>query len=261
VKKPETIDYRTGRPEPHGLFSEEIFGVGSLEEPLLAPEDLVTATRASTFGRIVLPVPLVHPLAIAHAPDDVAERARISRAELAALAAYTEPERTQLVELLERTDQGRAIVIRELPVLPPSLRPMVKLDGGRWAISDLNDLYRRVINRANRLRRLLELSAPEVILSNEQRVLSSALRCLFENEDCPDPITDPNGRELRSLRGLAGGEHLFDGLAELDRSYALGVPPTGPMTRKRFQPIAAIFAMGLELEHSLVIGFGLGSLT
>ncbi len=93
-----------------------------------------------------------------------------------------------------------------LPVIPPDLRPMVQLDGGRFATSDLNDLYRRVINRNNRLKRLLELGAPEIIIRNEKRMLQEAVDALIDNGRRGRPVTGPGNRPLKSLSDMLKGK-------------------------------------------------------
>ena len=93
-----------------------------------------------------------------------------------------------------------------IPVIPPDLRPLVPLDGGRFATSDLNDLYRRVINRNNRLKRLQELNAPEIIIRNEKRMLQEAVDALFDNGRRGKTFTGPNKRPLRSLRDMLKGK-------------------------------------------------------
>ena len=98
------------------------------------------------------------------------------------------------------------MVMDVLPVLPPDLRPMVQLDGGRFATSDLNDLYRRVINRNNRLKRLLELGAPDIIVRNEKRMLQEAVDALIDNGRRGRPVTGPNNRALKSPVRHAEGQ-------------------------------------------------------
>ena len=93
-----------------------------------------------------------------------------------------------------------------VPVLPPELRPMVQLDGGRFATSDLNDLYRRVINRNNRLKRLLELRAPDIIVRNEKRMLQEAVDALIDNGRRGRPVTGPGNRPLKSLSDMLRGK-------------------------------------------------------
>ena len=98
------------------------------------------------------------------------------------------------------------MVLNILPVIPPDLRPMVQLDGGRFAASDLNDLYRRVINRNNRLARLLELNAPGIIVQNEKRMLQEAVDALIDNGRRGRPITGPGSRPLKSLSHMLKGK-------------------------------------------------------
>ncbi|MCI5615607.1 MAG: DNA-directed RNA polymerase subunit beta', partial [Clostridia bacterium] len=98
------------------------------------------------------------------------------------------------------------MVLNVVPVLPPELRPMVQLDGGRFATSDLNDLYRRVINRNNRLKRLLELGAPDIIVRNEKRMLQEAVDALIDNGRRGRPVTGPNNRALKSLSDMLKGK-------------------------------------------------------
>jgi DNA-directed RNA polymerase beta' subunit len=98
------------------------------------------------------------------------------------------------------------MILDVLPVLPPDLRPMVQLDGGRFGTSDLNDLYRRVINRNNRLKRLLEINAPELILNNEKRMLQEAINALIDNDKLSRPITNGSGRQLKSLSDILKGK-------------------------------------------------------
>src|ERR1700730_4708011 len=98
------------------------------------------------------------------------------------------------------------MVLEVLPVIPPELRPMVQLDGGRFATSDLNDLYRRVINRNNRLKRLIDLGAPEIIVNNEKRMLQESVDALFDNGRRGRPVTGPGNRPLKSLSDLLKGK-------------------------------------------------------
>src|SRR6201995_3050023 len=98
------------------------------------------------------------------------------------------------------------MILEGVPVIPPELRPMVQLDGGRFATSDLNDLYRRVINRNNRLKRLLDLGAPEIIVNNEKRMLQEAVDALFDNGRRGRPVTGPGNRPLKSLSDMLKGK-------------------------------------------------------
>ena len=105
-----------------------------------------------------------------------------------------------------RINDPRAMILDSVPVIPPDLRPMVQLDGGRFATSDLNDLYRRVINRNNRLKRLLDLGAPEIIINNEKRMLQEAVDALFDNGRRGRPVTGPGNRPLKSLSDMLKGK-------------------------------------------------------
>ncbi|RME86810.1 MAG: DNA-directed RNA polymerase subunit beta', partial [Zetaproteobacteria bacterium] len=124
--------------------------------------------------------------------------------------------KTQLAKLTKRLETIEAflrsgnrpewMVLDVIPVLPPELRPLVPLEGGRFASSDLNDLYRRVINRNNRLKRLLELNAPDIIVRNEKRMLQEAVDALFDNERCSKPVMSSNRRPLKSLSDMIKGK-------------------------------------------------------
>jgi len=107
---------------------------------------------------------------------------------------------------LTTTNSPTGMVLDAVPVIPPDLRPMVQLDGGRFATSDLNDLYRRVINRNNRLKRLLDLGAPEIIVNNEKRMLQEAVDALFDNGRRGRPVTGPGNRALKSLSDMLKGK-------------------------------------------------------
>jgi DNA-directed RNA polymerase subunit beta' len=107
---------------------------------------------------------------------------------------------------LNSTNRPEWMVLDCVPVIPPELRPMVQLDGGRFATSDLNDLYRRVINRNNRLKRLLDLGAPEIIVNNEKRMLQEAVDALFDNGRRGRPVTGPGNRALKSLSDMLKGK-------------------------------------------------------
>ena len=107
---------------------------------------------------------------------------------------------------LTTTNSPEGMVLDCVPVIPPDLRPMVQLDGGRFATSDLNDLYRRVINRNNRLKRLLDLGAPEIIVNNEKRMLQEAVDSLFDNGRRGRPVTGPGNRPLKSLSDMLKGK-------------------------------------------------------
>ena len=115
--------------------------------------------------------------------------------------------RLKVVDAFLKSDNKPTdMILTVIPVIPPDLRPMVQLDGGRFATSDLNDLYRRVINRNNRLRRLLDLGAPEIIVNNEKRMLQEAVDSLFDNGRRGRPVTGPGNRPLKSLSDMLKGK-------------------------------------------------------
>ncbi|MDO8885948.1 DNA-directed RNA polymerase subunit beta' [Candidatus Oleimmundimicrobium sp.] len=107
---------------------------------------------------------------------------------------------------LKSSNKPEWMILSTIPVIPPDIRPMVQLDGGRFATSDLNDLYRRVINRNNRLKRLLDLGAPEIIVSNEKRMLQESVDALFDNSRRSRPVTGPGNRPLKSLSDMLKGK-------------------------------------------------------
>ena len=131
----------------------------------------------------------------------------------AGLKGATGQKRARIVKRLEVVEAFRGsgnkpewMIMTVIPVIPPDLRPMVQLDGGRFATSDLNDLYRRIINRNNRLRRLLELGAPDIIVRNEKRMLQEAVDALIDNGRRGRPVTGPGNRALKSLSDMLKGK-------------------------------------------------------
>ena len=111
--------------------------------------------------------------------------------------------RLEVVEAFRQSgNRPEWMIMDVVPVIPPELRPMVQLDGGRFATSDLNDLYRRVINRNNRLKRLLDLGAPDIIVRNEKRMLQEAVDALIDNGRRGRPVTGPGNRPLKSLSDM-----------------------------------------------------------
>src|SRR5258707_266048 len=163
VKKPETINYRTFKPERDGLFCAKIFG------PVKDYECNCGKYKRMKHRGIVC-------------------------------------EKCGVEAFRESGNRPEWMMLTVIPVLPPDLRPLVPLDGGRFATSDLNDLYRRVINRNNRLKRLLELNAPEIIIRNERRMLQEAVDALFDNGRRGKTITGPNKRPLKSLSDMLKGK-------------------------------------------------------
>jgi len=142
---------------------------------------------------------------------DIEEIARELRAEMKEATSVSKrkriSKRLKIVEAIRDSEnQLEWLILEVIPVLPPDLRPLVPLDGGRFATSDLNDLYRRVINRNNRLKRLLELHAPEIIIRNEKRMLQESVDALFDNGRRGKTITGPNKRPLKSLSDMIKGK-------------------------------------------------------
>lgn len=296
VKRPETINYRTLKPEKDGLFCERIFGptkdwechCGKYKKirykGVVCDTCGVEVTRAKVrrerMGHIELATPVSHIWYFKGVPSSMALVLDISPKKLENVlyfASYivTDPGRSNLMkdqilseeeyreaynkygdafkagmgaeavrDLLEQIDleklseelkheletaqgQKKAKIIKRLeiveafrlsgnrpewmimsvvPVIPPELRPMVQLDGGRFATSDLNDLYRRVINRNNRLRKLLDLGAPDIIIRNEKRMLQEAVDALINNGRRGRTVTGPGNRALKSLSDLLKGK-------------------------------------------------------
>ena len=135
--------------------------------------------------------------------EDLQEQVKTAKGQKQARAV----KRLKVVSaFLQSGNRPEMMVLEAVPVIPPELRPMVQLDGGRFATSDLNDLYRRVINRNNRLKRLLDLGAPEIIVNNEKRMLQEAVDALFDNGRRGRPVTGPGNRPLKSLSDMLKGK-------------------------------------------------------
>src|SRR5438093_882892 len=184
VKKPETINYRTLKPERDGLFCERIFG------PQKDWECHCGKYKRIRFKGIICDRCGVE-----------VTRAKVRRERMKIL------QRLEVVEAFRKSgNKPEWMILDVTPVIPPDLRPMVQLDGGRFATSDLNDLYRRVINRNNRLKRLLDLGAPEIIVRNEKRMLQEAVDALIDNGRRGRPVTGPNNRPLKSLSDMLKGK-------------------------------------------------------
>ena len=135
--------------------------------------------------------------------DDLQDQVKTAKGQKQARAV----KRLKVVTaFLQSGNKPEMMVLEAVPVIPPELRPMVQLDGGRFATSDLNDLYRRVINRNNRLKRLLDLGAPEIIVNNEKRMLQESVDALFDNGRRGRPVTGPGNRPLKSLSDMLKGK-------------------------------------------------------
>ncbi len=242
VHKPETLDYRTFVGERGGLFDGETFGERSATKDgypyLHVGDDEEIDPAWMRFGRIVLAEPVVHPLFVLHAPEVLAEAANAPLDAISSLVRFELPEeRGTAVRMLQSTELGRSLLMTELPVLPAMMRPLILLDGGRFATSDVNDLYRRVISRNNRLARLIELNAPEMIVFNESRMLHEAILALFANESLKAKITDPDERVLVSLSGLGAVPNALEVL-DLDK----------PHVKANARTVAILFALGFEVR-------------
>jgi len=252
VLKPETINYRSYKPERDGLFCERIFGPvkdyecycgkykryyeryvvvqPGAKEGELAKMDLLTEEE---YFEVLDTLPQENQMLEDSDPTKFialmgaeAVKALLERLELDQLSydlrhqAANETSQQRKSEALKRLRVVEAFrdgqsrienrpewaVIQYLPVIPPELRPLVPLDGGRFASSDLNDLYRRVIIRNNRLKRLLEIKAPEVILRNEKRMLQEAVDSLFDNSRKSNAVKAEGGRALKSLSDILKGK-------------------------------------------------------
>src|SRR5438128_729452 len=176
VKKPETINYRTFKPERDGLFCAKIFGPTKDYEC-----NCGKYKRMRQRGEM-------------KEATSEARRKKISK-RLKVISAFK-----------NSGNRPEWLILEVVPVIPPDLRPLVPLDGGRFATSDLNDLYRRVINRNNRLKRLMELNAPDIIIRHEKRMLQEAVDAPVDNGRRGRAITGPNKRPLKSLSDMLKGK-------------------------------------------------------
>ncbi|MCD6582460.1 MAG: DNA-directed RNA polymerase subunit beta' [Desulfuromusa sp.] len=185
-------------------------GDTSLEKGQLLPEDKYSEAMDEFAGQFVagMGAEAVRELLVEIDLVEVGDQLRIEMKE-----ATSEAKRKKVSKRLkvinsfrQSSNQPEWMILETVPVLPPELRPLVPLDGGRFATSDLNDLYRRVINRNNRLKRLMELRAPEVIIRNEKRMLQEAVDALFDNGRRGRAITGPSKRPLKSLSDMLKGK-------------------------------------------------------
>src|SRR5205809_164846 len=219
VKKPETINYRTFKPERDGLFCARIFGPTKDYEcacgkykrmkfaGVVCDKCGVEVTRARVrrerMGHIELASPVSHVWFFKGLPSRIGQLL----GETSVQKRKKIVKRLKVIEaFLKSGNQPEWMILEVVPVIPPELRPLVPLDGGRFATSDLNDLYRRVINRNNRLKRLMDLKAPEIIIRNEKRMLQEAVDALFDNGRRGRVITGPNNRPLKSLSDTLKGK-------------------------------------------------------
>jgi DNA-directed RNA polymerase beta' subunit len=230
------LDFRTLVPVPGGLYDYKVFGPGTVIDAPPSPLDEPLRPPRTQFARLALATPLVHPLALEHAPARVAALAGWTVDELARWKTGEEPVPGALALALEHSSEGRALIIRDIAVLPPDLRPLARLADDRWQTSPINELYRNVIRRNDALARSRSSAGRDA----EQTALHRSLVCLYENEDHAAPMHGAHDEVLMSLRALAGGtDDLFAALAEV----AAGAPLTG----RRYRASAVLFALGFEL--------------
>ncbi|MCF6265165.1 MAG: DNA-directed RNA polymerase subunit beta' [Desulfuromusa sp.] len=185
-------------------------GETSLEKGQLLPEDKYSEAMDEFAGQFVagMGAEAVRELLVELDLVEVGDRLRIEMKEATSEAKRKKvSKRLKVINSFRQShNQPEWMILETVPVLPPELRPLVPLDGGRFATSDLNDLYRRVINRNNRLKRLMELRAPEVIIRNEKRMLQEAVDALFDNGRRGRAITGPSKRPLKSLSDMLKGK-------------------------------------------------------
>src|ERR671911_248620 len=239
VTKPETINYRSFKPEKDGLFCERIFGpvkdwechCGKYKRiryrgvicDRCGVEVTLSKVRRERMGHIELSVPVAHIWFFKTLPSPMGNLLDLTLRDLEKVIYYSnyvviEPgsQEVRINKLLDAFRNSGAtpsernkpqwMILDVVPVIPPDLRPLVPLDGGRFATSDLNDLYRRVINRNNRLKKLMEMRAPEVILRNEKRMLQEAVDALFDNGRRSKAIRGRGKRPLKSLSDMLKGK-------------------------------------------------------
>jgi len=180
-------------------------------------EVTVTRVRRERMGHIELAAPVAHIWFLKSLPSRISTMLNMTLKEVERVLYFesyivTEPGLTSLGELkllesfVTSGNRPEWMVLTIVPVIPPELRPLVPLDGGRFATSDLNDLYRRVINRNNRLKRLIELRAPDIIIRNEKRMLQESVDALFDNGRRGRTITGANKRPLKSMSDMLKGK-------------------------------------------------------
>lgn len=232
VKAAETLDFKTLLPVPGGLFDYKLFGAGTvIDAPAIGDDEPVKAPRTQ-FARITLATPVLHPLICEQAPQQLvelaglADRVKDCTRLLDDAALYSD-----LIGGLELSGHG-AMAMRELPILPPDLRPLRRLDDDRWAVSPLNDLYRRVIGKHARLAHVVETNAPDVIIAAERRALHEAIQLLFDGDTSLRSLCGSSADLVAALRALATHR------------------PGSELTGALYRTSSALFAMGFVLENT-----------
>src|ERR687892_157915 len=272
VKKPETINYRTFKPERDGLFCARIFGPIKDYECLCGKykrmkyrgivcekcgvEVIQSKVRRERMGHIELAAPVAHIWLLKSVPSRIGVILDMTLRDLERVLYFEafvviEPGLTRLKMIetfIESGNRPEWLILTIIPVIPPELRPLVPLDGGRFATSDLNDLYRRVINRNNRLKRLIELRAPDIIVRNEKRMLQESVDALFDNGRRGRVITGPNNRPLKSLSDMLKGKQ-----GRFIREHPVLLNRAPPLHRLGIQAFEPILIEGKAIQlHPLV---------
>jgi DNA-directed RNA polymerase beta' subunit len=238
VSKPETMNYRTLMPEPGGLFDPKLFGPGTVIDAPLPGADEPVKPRKTQFARIPLAIPIVHPLLIAHAADEVRALAKM---DVSNVTTDVDVGR-RVVDALKSNE---AALLRELPVLPPDLRALRRDEEDRWLSTPLNAWYQRVLNRNARLQMLTIAKAPSELINPEYIELQIAIRGLFENDELPEPARDKTGEPLPSLESLCGGTK---GLHSATEELAAHPANNDTLPGRLYLARAALFALGFELR-------------
>lgn len=238
VSKPETMNYRTLMPEPGGLFDPKLFGPGTVIDAPLPAADEPVKPRKTQFARIPLAVPIVHPLLVAHAADEVRALAKTSVANIATNIDVCR----KVVDGLKSTP---AALLLELPVLPPDLRALRRDEEDRWLSTPLNAWYQRVLNRNARLQMLTIAKAPSDLVNPEYIELQIAIRGLFENDELAEPARDKTGTPLPSLVSLCGGTA---GLRAATEDLAAHPADNDTLPGRLYLARAVLFALGFELR-------------
>jgi DNA-directed RNA polymerase beta' subunit len=241
VTKPETMNYRTLLPEPGGLYDPKLFGPGTVIDAPPIALDEPYKPRKTQFARITLVESIVHPLFAAHVPAELA--ALIGRPISEVEAAVTTLAGGSALTAALAAAGHASLVLREIPLIPPDLRPLQRNEDELWRSSPLNELYRRVISHNLRLEKLLAQDVSETIANQEYAQLHDLVRRLFENDEQPSPICDPAGEPFPSVRSLCGGTPaLFRALQDLERHRDDEV-----LSGRLHLARSTVFALGFEL--------------
>ncbi len=243
VAKPETMNYRTMMPEVGGMFDPKLFGPGTvIDGPMIDP-DAVVKPRKTWFARIPLVVPIVHPLFVENARPPLAAALGVTAADVSD-AAQSLARGREIVARIAAHPELAPLVMTELPMLPPELRPLHRTEDDRWMTAGLNLWYQRVINRNRQLARSLETAETDpVVLDSQYANLHETIRRLFENDESSDAEIDADGKALPSLRTLCGGSlGLYRALRETH-------PADGPQPGRCHVARLVMFALGFDVSR------------